>query len=481
MPPQVAACFERARLASDAGDHALALEALAAGAVADIQQHQQAALGGAPGLVHVADIAERVLGAALASERASWRASRNAAGPVIVVVPSIVQGQAISQNAVRLAAALLADGRRVHVLIAEEQTARTPPLAFLRFPDVPSSREGAPVLQRLVEMSRESAGALTLAMLATKGSYLDSAREAIAHARSLDARVCLFFGNVSCPVTLALAWARVADLQIAVSMGVPLIVENIDAAVFNNPRKLARDGPVLAAWAHARGRELRCASVETSGGDASAAGVVASVPRRSLDVPDNAIVLVQASNVLAKRLSAGTFALDLARFMATRGRESVWWIGVGPFDASSREGARVLAAFDAAGPGALARCRFLGPRDDVRAIVRAGDVFLNEYPEGGGNSVIEAMGCAVPVVAMRAGERHAECIGADLVGPDAIPGSDVAAYWTLAARWCEDAPARHAAGGRQRERAVLHLDSGAIMRSYVSILRSLEASGGPPH
>jgi hypothetical protein len=430
----------------------------------------------------VAALAGRLLPAALAPEHAAWHAAARddaaATDPVAIVVPSIVQGQAISENALRLAAALLGDGQRVHFLITEEQTARTPPCGFLRYLDVPSSREGAPLLSRLVEMAAAASGRLTLSMLATRGTYLDAAREAIAHLRSLHPRTCLFFGNASCPITLAMAWGRVATRQVSLSMGVPLVVAGVDAIIFNNPRKCVRDGPALEAAARSAGQSLRCLSVETSGGDASGSRIITT--RRELGVPEAACLLAQASNALAKRmcgtLNASTFAHDLARFMAAPGREDVWWIGIGPWDAASADAARVLGAIDSVSPALRNRMRFLGPRENVRADISAADLFLNEYPEGGGNSVIEAMGCAVPVVAMRAGERHAECIGADLVGDDAIPSASPRDYWALAARWCDDAPQRRAAGARHRTRALAQLDYAAVMRQYLGLLHDLDAA-----
>jgi glycosyltransferase involved in cell wall biosynthesis len=102
-------------------------------------------------------------------------------------------------------------------------------------------------------------------------------------------------------------------------------------------------------------------------------------------------------------------------------------------------------------------------------MLKSCNVLLNEYPEGGGNSVIETMGCGVPVVAMQAGPRHAECIGAELVGPDAIPTNDIDAYWRLAETWIRDPQAAAAAGARQRARALAELDYGVICDAYERI------------
>jgi hypothetical protein len=319
-------------------------------------------------------------------------------------------------------------------------------------------------------------GRLSLAKLGTQGSHLDSARDAIAHVRSLAPAACAYFGNASCPIELAMAFARVAPVQVALSMGVPLLVDGIDGVVFNNPAKMRRDARVLEAFAGV----LRCASVETSGGEARSGVSAVAVTRASLGVPEHATVLVQASNALAKRMSRGEFARDLARFMTAR--PNVWWVGGGAWDEASEDARRVMEKFgevDAGGQMVASRLRFLGAQEDVRGVVKACDIFLNEYPEGGGNSVIESMGCGVPVVALRAGERHAERIGADLVADPAHgdePGllaSEVERYWARCARWCDDPGCRREEGSRQQRRAIERLDYGAVMQEYVRLIEGM--------
>jgi hypothetical protein len=89
--------------------------------------------------------------------------------------------------------------------------------------------------------------------------------------------------------------------------------------------------------------------------------------------------------------------------------------------------------------------------------------------------MIDASGAAIieepepPVVAMQAGPRHAECIGAELVGPDAIPTNNIDAYWRLAETWIRDPQAAAAAGARQRARALAELDYGVICDAYERI------------
>lgn len=55
----------------------------------------------------------------------------------------------------------------------------------------------------------------------------------------------------------------------------------------------------------------------------------------------------------------------------------------------------------AAGPSLQGRVRFLGPREDIPAILRRLDVLVqpNRLPEALGRSILEAMACGVPVIA----------------------------------------------------------------------------------
>jgi glycosyltransferase involved in cell wall biosynthesis len=83
------------------------------------------------------------------------------------------------------------------------------------------------------------------------------------------------------------------------------------------------------------------------------------------------------------------------------------------------------------------------------------------------------MGCGTPVLAMNAGPSHGCHIGADLVGPDAVPTADAEAYWAKASSWLADPAARRDAGARQQRRALEHLDHAVIAQRYVETLTAL--------
>ncbi|CAG0995707.1 hypothetical protein PHYC_02547 [Phycisphaerales bacterium] len=458
----VGGCLKAALGHLAAGRAEKAVEAIAAAAIADIQQHQQTFLAGAPEAAFLGDLYQEAF--KLAGVRGTRPRTRPAAplSPrrVVYVLSSVVEGQAASANVLRF---LTLHNRAEFdpvIVVVEENTRREPPLTFLAQPQAPSERIGAVTIARM-------RAAAPVHVVPPLGTFVDGVELAAELVRSLAPDLAVFVASPACPIQAGMAFARVAPSQAVMNIGVPLVLRGVDAVIFNNPARERDDAGFLAT------RGVAVHGVETSGGDARSG--VFSIPRsrESLGLPGQARVLASISNAIARRMLAGTFARDLAAFLASR--PDIWWMGVGAI--SKEDISRVRAEFERAGGGVTERCVFSGPAEDPREHIKCADVFLNEYPEGGGNSVIEAMGCGVPVVAMRAGDRHAESIGATLVGLDAIPAPDAARYWALVDHWLADESARGAAAARQQERALARFDYPVVCRQYELAYRALMRSG----
>lgn len=432
-----------------AGAPAESVEAVGVAAVLDIQQHRAAFLGEAANAVQLGGLYTRAFRAALAAEPALRPPSRGPRPSILLVAQCIAVGQAASFLILRLVRELKDAGWRVGVLVADELTQRRPALSLLRCPDAPSELLGAALLAELRTLA-------DVMIVPADGNFVDGARAGVRLARAWAPDVAAFVASPACPIQAGMAVARVAPVQVNLSVGVPLLVAGVDRLIYNNPRTLAAHRAVLDA------RGYPASTVATSGGDAAPGLSATPADRAKLGIPADAPLLVSAANCLPRRMLAGSFAADLAAFLQADPR--VHWLGVGRGDF-----AEVLRAL---GPAAE-RVHLAGTVDDIRPWVKAGDVFLNEYPEGGGNSVIEAMGCGTPVVAMNAGPQHGCCIGAELVGEDAIPTMDVPAYWARVQSWVADPAARGEAGRRQQRRALETLDFAPITAAYRREFESL--------
>ncbi|MFA6046648.1 MAG: hypothetical protein WC718_16810, partial [Phycisphaerales bacterium] len=361
IPPHIGGCLKPAVDHAQAGRVAQSIECVAAAAVADIQQHQQAFLADAAHARVLCDLYAELFALAGLKPAASPHSATPPSGArplrVLYLVSSLVDGQAASANIARFCR--LHDPSRfvAHVLCVEEFTRRTPTLNFLEYPDSPSSRVGDKTIATL------PLGSLTL--LEPAGDLLAGARAAIAASRALAPDVAVFVASPACPVQAACAFARIAPRQVNMNIGVPLPLSGIDEIVYNSPRRWAQDRAFLTA------RGIASRSVETSGGDASAGVHARAESRVDLGLPSDALALVSAGNRLPQRLLAGSFVRDLDAFLSSH--PHAWWVGVGPGDF-----APIRAAL---GPG-LARVITPGPRADIRPIVKACDIYLNEYPEG---------------------------------------------------------------------------------------------------
>lgn len=446
---EVASCIASAVAATEGGRWAEGVEWIAASAVLDIQRHHGAFLVGAAEAGMLCDQYARCFAGA----------GIGRAGPAAVVRPpvdgrplrlgyiisSIVQGQAASGRLARMVE--LHDRSRFEpcVIVAEEFTQRTPARPWLKWPDAPSRGVGAGLIERI-----EATGA-PVSVVPARGDYLDGAHAAIEVARSMTLDIAVFIASPACPIQAAMAWARVAPVQINQNIAVPMPIAGIDAVLYHNAWCAADDRPELSR------RGIQTLTVTGNGTDVDAADRATAVERSRIGVPRDAVLLATAGNRLPGRLLHGGFVGDLAAFL--KSESGAWWMAVGPGDFTPVQRAIELAG----GTDALQRCIFVGPQRDIRPYLKVADIYLNEYPEGGANTVLEAMACGVPAAAMRAGPRHTESIGAELTG-DGV--GDAAAYWRRATEWCADAAVRRANALAQGKRVREQLGYEAICRQY---------------
>lgn len=425
LPEDVGALLKRASVLLGAGRPAEAIDWLAAAAVADIQHHQVAFLATVAGTGYIADQYGACLEALGVLPETAPRSRKGDRTRVLYVVPALIPGNAA---ACRLARVLEQHDRarfEPMVLCTEEFTERTPALEAARWPDAPSSAAG----RDLVDQIRAS-GAL-IEFLSTRGGYAEAIGPAIRIARSLGADIAVFIASPACPVQAAMAFARVAPIQINQNIGAALPMRGMDAVIYHNARAADPDRTELQR----RGIAVHVAP--SVGTDLSAAERAQALQRGQLGLPGDAVVLVSAANKLPRRMISGTFAHDLGAFLARH--PGAWWLGIGRGDFAG-----ALAHIErAGGADAARRCVNVGALADIRPALKACDIYLNEYPEGGCNTVLEAMACALPVAALHAGPAHAEHVGAELIGIETA-GTTIEGYWQQVSRWLDNAERRSA-------------------------------------
>jgi len=471
VPEIVGACLKQAATCLQNGDPAQGIDWLAAAAVADIQQHQLAFLSSAAAIEYFADQYTRCLESITlappftAPENDPSVREHRRPIRVLYIAPSITQGQAASNRLARLVEAHHPSEFAVSIIVTEEFTARTPPLQIVKWPDAPSARFGEEPLARI------RAAGVPLHFLSTRGSHLEAAQAGIALARSLNPDVAVFIASPACPIQAAMAHHRVAPVQINQNIGAPLLVRGMDAAIYHNATTAAADEPLLTR------RGVRLHVMPSVGTDIARSRAAIAMDRAELGIhattETDTILLVSASNKLPERMLAGSFAADLAAFLRTH-RNAIW-IGVGRGDFSAVQ--TLMESY-----GVLPQIRFTGALSDIRPAVKACGIYLNEYPEGGCNTVLEAMACGLPVAALHAGPAHTEHIGADLVG-EPYACKTTQQYWNQVHEWCTTPESRALAAETLLHRVAETFDSLALIRAYESVFRaecSRTATRPPP-
>ncbi len=266
----------------------------------------------------------------------------------------------------------------------------------------------------------------------------------------------VFQTGMASPIDWLVARRSPVPVKAGIHIGSSPFNPGFDLYFFDNPVNIERE---KACWTDAMGERI----VLTSGVDIELLRKSPSVARSELNIPADAVVIGTVSNHLGERMSEAFCKLLVSVLQAN---PSAWYLGIG----SPPHEERVKLFRDG---GVLERVRFPGPVRTASAVLKILDIYANEFPLGGSESVKEAIACGIPVVALTWSDAHADSAGATIAGPDfSIPGRDVTAYETLLNHWITDAPARRQAGAQLAKRA----EQLYSIRTYVTeIFSHLEA------
>jgi glycosyltransferase involved in cell wall biosynthesis len=159
--------------------------------------------------------------------------------------------------------------------------------------------------------------------------------------------------------------------------------------------------------------------------------------------------------------------LDAAAHVAARVPEARFLVvGGEPYRTEARLGYAATLGERVRALGLAGRVDFLGERDDAPAVIANLDVLVqpSRGPEGLGRTILEAMACAVPVVAVdRWGPREIVAHGETGL---LVPPNDAAALADAMARLAGDVALRARLGEAARQWMVAHGEPMRLARAF---------------
>jgi hypothetical protein len=292
-------------------------------------------------------------------------------------------------------------------------------------------------------------------LLERERSAVEAGSRAAALLRQRAVDIAVFHGSAACAPDSIAARLRGATVQVNLVHGVPMHGAPWDGVIYLNEADHRKNG----RWFADRGAETACIPI---GLDPARLGGQPT-PRAQLGIPAAATVLATAGSNLEHSLSEPFMAL-VAEVL--RRYRDVWFLALGPSGAASFAAQRRLLER----AGVADRARFPGFVGDVVAALRSADVYLNEFPTGGGVVVLEAMAAGLPVVATSGSEEHVGSYGAALAGEAAATPE---AYRARVERLVEDPALRRDAGRAMAARFAEHFDASRNVRRYEDWLIAL--------
>ena len=271
-----------------------------------------------------------------------------------------------------------------------------------------------------------------------EGTLIDAAQRLAEQLARDGIDILLLQSGVTMPVDWLACRLAPAPVKMQIHIGLSALVPGLDLTLFDNAVNLERE---RFAWPAGAGEPR----LMRRGTDLDALDVQAPLNRSMHGIPADAVVIGVLSNDLAKRLS-GDYLMTLIRVLKLR--PQAWFMPVG--GSHLPETAQRLLAEN----GVISRVVHLPAQRQVGSALKVMDVYAAEFPVSGSQSVVEAMGCGLPVAAMCVGASHYASIGADLIGRDAaITEATPEAYTARLLDWVDHPDTRRQAGASMRRRA----------------------------
>jgi len=410
-------------------------------------------------LLKVAELLERVAEPLLAREPAAPQGPPKSKPRLALVTINMLDGvSAYSKTATQFARYASAAGFEAYEYFTEETSTERRQHSLLKSSQYPSSMTGP---KSLAEM--RALGAFVKFVPSRLDMFDGSLWLAEEMERdSIDAAI--FQGGVASPMMWVSSRVAKIPVKTALCVGVNMYQEGQDATVYmSNAANLERE---KAFWRPGWGRQVFL----PGGVDLQEASAAPALRRSDFQIPDSAVTFGLLSNYVAFRAS-DAYLSCVARVL--KACPNSLFVCMGPGEPLPQ-----IAFMER--EGLLDRCRWLSwQHKSSFSSLKLLDFYLNEFPVGGAQVVMEAIACGVPTLAMAWSERHAECVGADIVGQVyAVRGRDLDAYAARAIELASDASKRAAAAAELSARARSLYSAEGFMKGLLSLSMELKAAKG---
>lgn len=364
---------------------------------------------------------------------------------VALIVPNLVDHVvAYTKRVLQFARHLDRNRFTMSVYVSENLSAREAPGFPFGCVNGTSETTGAQTIHTLKQLG------VPVHLLSRKSSCLEAGRQ-LAKRLEIDCvDIALFQSGMACPIDWLAAYASAVPIRAGIHIGMSYYGAGLDLMFVDNPENLQRE----TNWDASDGMRIML----PKGTDIDLLDGQPSIPRSRLRIPDDAVIIGTLSNHLDKRLSPEYLSI-IAEVM--KRHRKVWFVPIGSADLPEK-----MVPFQRC--GVVERVRFVGRQLMPGAALKLLDVYAGEFPVGGSQSVMEAMACGIPVVAMKWSDAHAESVAAELVGPpNGISERNVAAYAERLERLVEAPELRRDVGNTMRMRSEQLFSAAAYVRKIM--------------
>ena len=329
----------------------------------------------------------------------------------------------------------------VRVYSTEDFAKRPYPLLWVHQAMPSSTERGAGAIKEC------AARGMPVYVPSVHGTLLDTAYELGHEIANFDPDVVVYQGSPACPLQCLLACWRLAPKQVNINVGVPMYLRGIDVTTCVSQFEVDR---FTASWEQAKGT---LAHINT-GIDMSA-----DVGEPDVEIPDrkkDEVVIMTVGNQLDRRVMP-EFQNIIMRVLQENPNAVYYIVGGGNFGAQ-------MQLFQKA--QVTRQVGFLGASQKVRAVLKHADIYVNEFPIGGAQSVMEAMAEGLPVVATHYSAKHQHCCGANYVGDEAVAPYTPQAYYEKLTALVRDAELRQATGAKLLAKVRAEHDYAVVTKQY---------------